>query len=254
MSDVGRENIDAKFYPEVVAGGFTRFDGTVAFFSRVNALLEPDMVILDLGAGRGLHTESTSAYRRALTNLKGKVRKVIGLDVDPIVMENPSLDEAFIYDGGVMPLPDNHVDVIVSDWTFEHIPNPTEFAREIERVLKPGGWLCARTPHLYSLLVVASSVIPNKRHSGVLTQVQPGRQERDVFPTCYKLNTRSSLRAFFPPSSWGHFSYTWSPEPAYHLGNPVIYWLMQVYQYLKRPILGGECLFVFLRKANKAPG
>lgn len=42
-----------RLFPEVSAGGFTRMDGTVEFYTRVNALLRPDMTVLDFGAGRG---------------------------------------------------------------------------------------------------------------------------------------------------------------------------------------------------------
>jgi len=70
-----------------------------------------------------------------------------------------------------MPLPDESADLIVSDHTFEHIAEPELFARECERILKLGGWLCARTPYRYSLLVLASSLIPNRSHVKVLGSV-----------------------------------------------------------------------------------
>ncbi|OWY62641.1 hypothetical protein B7486_57335, partial [cyanobacterium TDX16] len=42
-----------RLYPEVGAGGFSRSDGTVEFWSRVQALVTPGAHVLDLGAGRG---------------------------------------------------------------------------------------------------------------------------------------------------------------------------------------------------------
>jgi len=42
-----------KFYPEVKFGGFSDVDGTIAFFNRVNALLQPSFTVLDVGCGRG---------------------------------------------------------------------------------------------------------------------------------------------------------------------------------------------------------
>lgn len=48
-----------ELFREPAAGGFTRFDGTVQFCSRVNALIHPDAVVLEFGAG--VVTRSTTA-------------------------------------------------------------------------------------------------------------------------------------------------------------------------------------------------
>ena len=170
------------------------------------------------------------------------------MDVDPVVTTNPRLDEAHVYDGGRLPLADASVDLLISDYTFEHIPDANVFSAEIARVLKPGGWLCARTPHLYSAVALATAVTPNRQHSSLLRFIQPGRQARDVFPTCYKLNSGRSISRHFPEKSWENYSYTWSPNPGYHFNNPWMYRALQAFQYLKAPLLGGEVLLVFLRR------
>src|SRR5215813_12598009 len=87
----------AKLYPEIKAGGFARNNGGVQFHSRVNALLEPDMTVVDLGAGRGtvFHTGVDSYYERLL-RLQGKVARVIGIDVDDGIVDHPYLDERHV--------------------------------------------------------------------------------------------------------------------------------------------------------------
>jgi hypothetical protein len=83
--------------PEIFAGGFDRYDGTIQFYQRFNALLRPDFVVVDFGAGRGrIHVDDPIAYRRGLTSLKGKVKEVIGVDVDSAVTTNPAIDRAII--------------------------------------------------------------------------------------------------------------------------------------------------------------
>src|SRR5262245_1623295 len=87
------------FFPELGAGGFSRVDSTVQFYERVNALVNSESVLLDFGAGRGrFHVDDVVHYRRKLRDFRGKVREVIGADVDPIVATNPSLDRAFVLD------------------------------------------------------------------------------------------------------------------------------------------------------------
>jgi len=88
-------DIVSSFYPENRAGGFSRCDGTVQFYQRVRALLRPDYVVLDFGAGRGAaYYQDPSPYRKSLRNLRGEGRRVIGVDVDPVVSSNPCVDEA----------------------------------------------------------------------------------------------------------------------------------------------------------------
>lgn len=49
-----------RFYPEARFGGFTDIDGTIAFFNRVNSLIETSSVVLDVGCGRGAYAELTA--------------------------------------------------------------------------------------------------------------------------------------------------------------------------------------------------
>jgi len=238
-------------YPEVLAGGFSRSDGTVEFWSRVQALVQADDAVLDLGAGRGRGpAEDGVAWRRDLQSLRGRAGHVIGLDVDPAVHENPSLDEAFVYDGrGAFPLDDASIDLVVSDFTFEHLDEPSCTAAEIDRVLRPGGWLCARTPNRWGYIGIGGRVVPNLLHRRVLPWLQPTstRRDEDVFPTRYRLNTKAALVAAFPPSGWDHHTYVQHPEPLYFGRSPLLW------RTVRRvgPLLPdgvGPVLLVFVRR------
>ena len=239
----------APIYPELGAGGFTRDDGTIEFYGRINALLHPDMVAIDLGAGRGCQFDDTNGYRRGLLRIQGKVSKVVGVDVDPAVLTNTFVDEAKVYDGRRLPLDDASADLIYSDWVLEHIEDPTAFAAEVDRVLKVGGWFCARTPTSHSLTALGSRIVPNRHHAQALQAVQAGeRKAEDVFPAFYRLNTFGALRKFFPAALWNNFSYTYTPSPAYYFGKTYIARMMAAALYAKQPF-GGENLLVFLQKA-----
>ncbi|WP_187436474.1 class I SAM-dependent methyltransferase [Bradyrhizobium hipponense] len=224
-------------------------DGTVAFYQRVNALVDRDSVVVDFGAGRGVgHIELGSPYSRALRNLKGKVSKVIGVDVDEAVLSNPSVDQAYLLDrDGSCQLQDEIADLIFSDFTFEHIPDPATSARELERLLKPGGWLCARTPNKYGYIGLANQLVPEAIARTVLKAAQPERKEEDIFPAVYRLNTRRALLKHFPSSQFEHFVYTWDAEPGYHANRPIIYRTFKVLQYLTPPPLK-TIYMIFLRK------
>src|ERR1700730_18015781 len=81
------------FYPEARFGGFTYVDSTIAFYLHVNALINGDSIVRDVGAGRGKCGDDPVVVRRNLRIFKARFRRVIGIDVDPEAAENPFIDE-----------------------------------------------------------------------------------------------------------------------------------------------------------------
>lgn len=236
---------------EAAAGGFTRNDGSVAFYSRVQALLPSSGTVLDFGAGRGAAVETAGPYRTRLRDLRASTRRVIGVDVDPIVTENPTLDSAIVFDGQALPLPDDSVDVIVADMVFEHIEDPDAVAKEMDRVVRAGGWICARTPNRRGYVARAAQLVPNAHHVRVLRRLQPDRKAMDVFPTQYRMNTQQALRSLFPEPSFLHCSYGHFSDPAYFGGlGPVA----KMVRFANRvtPERYAAMLMVFIQK-RRAP-
>ena len=204
-------------YPEMAAGGFSRVDGSIEFYTRITALLRPDMVVLDIGAGRGSQLlDEQAPYRAALGRVQGKVARLVGVDVDAAVLENPYLDAAEVIDGkGRLPFDDAAFDLVYADWVLEHIEDPDVFTAEVTRVLKPGGWFCARTPNRFGITGIGTNLLPNRLHVAVLDKLQPDRAARDVFPTVYRINTMARLARYFPAKLWENASYVHNPEPPY---------------------------------------
>lgn len=236
------------FYPEVAAGGFSRVDSTVAFYLRVNALVTKDMTVVDLGAGRGAAHDEKPDFKTALRDFRGKCRKVIGVDVDEAVLSNPSLHEAVqVARDGAIPLPDASVDLVFADFTFEHVLDPGTFCAEIDRILKPGGWICARTPNKWGYIAMAARLVPNRAHPGILRFLQPDRRNIDVFPTAYRLNTRRALQKYFPSDRWERYAYAANTEPAY-FGHSVIAWALMLSLFRLLPAAMGAVLFFYGRK------
>lgn len=238
----------ARFYPEVAAGGFSRADWAVAFWSQVGALLQPEYHVLDFGAGRGEHIlDDPIVWRRNLANLRGRCASVTGCDVTQAVHTNPFLDHADrIEPGAPLPYPDANFDLIVSRMVFEHLPDAAATAAELTRVLKPGGWLAVVTPNKWGYVALASRIVPNQLHARALKSVQPGRKEEDVFPTHYRLNTLTDLRRHFEPGCTVH-AYRTSSEPAYHFGSPLIYGLTKIVHSVLPPPLH-TAILAFIQK------
>jgi SAM-dependent methyltransferase len=230
-----------------VLGGFSPIDGTIEFYGRINALLRPEFRILDFGAGRGAWFSDMEMpeYRRRLRDFKGRVAEYIGADVDPVVLGNPTTDRNVLMTNNSVPIADSSIDIIISDFVLEHIVDVAAFRREIERILKPGGVFCARTPHKATYFSLIARAVKNASHPVWLRRVQPRRKHEDVFPTAYRCNTLRAVRETFP--GWGNFTYLYTSDPAYFFGNKLIYKLMCLVHRIAPPSFTG-CLFIFLQK------
>jgi SAM-dependent methyltransferase len=235
--------------PEIAAGGFTRDNGGIQFFTRVNALLRPDATVLDLGAGRGtVFQAGHDGYYERLVRLQGKVARVVGIDVDQGILDHPYLDERHVVDPRAgFPLAPESIDLVVADWVLEHVADPPHLVAEIGRVLKPGGWFCARTPNRWGYVGIGTRLVPNALHRTLLRRLWPGRHEIDVFPTCYRLNSMAQLARHFPAAGWENCSYTFNPTPKYAGRSGLLFRLVGAWQALMPDWLKTD-LMVFLRK------
>lgn len=110
------------------------------------AQIEEGAYVLDAGSGEGRYKE-----------LFGHTRYV-GLDlaVGDLAWDYSGLDS--VGDLRLIPFADNSFDAVISIQTFEHLADPFQVAREIGRVLKPGGrfylsapmnWHQHQKPHDY---------------------------------------------------------------------------------------------------------
>jgi len=213
-----------KHYPESRFGGFSDIDGTMAFFTRVNALADPAFVVLDVGCGSGVYGGDKVTARRNLRVLRGKVRRVIGIDVDEAAKDNPYVDDFLLIRDDDWTIDDDSIDLIVCDSVLEHVERPEVFFSEASRVLRVGGYICIRTTNACSYVGLFSKLIPNRYHPKVTGIVQTDRIEEDVFPTLYRCNTIRTLRATLHRHGFSDcVVYGYEAEPSYLSFSRVAY-------------------------------
>lgn len=218
------------FYPESRFGGFTDIDGTMVFYCRINSLLDSSFTVLDVGCGRGAYADDQVPIRRNLRILKGKVSKVIGIDVVHAAQYNPLLDEYRLIHEGNWPIENDSIDLILCDNVLEHINNPSQFFSEARRTLKNRGYFCIRTSNRWSYIALFSMVIPSRYQSRVLSVVQDRRNEEDVFPTVYKCNGIRKIKDMMKNHDFECVVYGYEAEPSYLSFSKYAYWLGVLHQ------------------------
>lgn len=218
------------------------------YIVRVNALLDPSHVVLDYGAGHGKWRHDPVVLRRKLGDFRGRCAQIHGCDVDPAVLGNPQLDEGRLVGAdGRLPYDDATFDIISAFSVIEHVEDGDTAARELDRVLKPGGWFCAWTPNKWGYVGVGARLVPKSLHKRVLRLVEPRREDEDSFPPVYRMNTTARLKSLFPTDRFEHCSYMYDGQPFYHMERPLLARFWRLVFWLSPPPLKGFHM-VFIRK------
>ena len=149
-----------------------------------------DQRVLEIGCGHG---------GMQLALLRAGAAETVGLDVDGEAvrfaqerLRDEGRAEVIVADAQAMPLSSNSFDVVVSTAAFEHIHDIRPALQEIERVLRPGGFLYAKFaptwwhyngPHLIKCVSVPwAHVLFSDR---TLLNVLEHYREQGTFPRSY---------------------------------------------------------------------
>jgi SAM-dependent methyltransferase len=159
---------------------------TEAFHKDIARMLPNSGRMLNLGCGNN----------SSLAGFRTPQREVWGADLH----EHPQLchPEWFrLLDPGLaIPFPAGTIDLVVCEWVLEHVVTPTGFLQEVQRVLRPGGWLAAHTISAQHYVTWVRRILDILPHAAVQKLVYRlyGREEHDTFPTYYRLNTVPQLQ------------------------------------------------------------
>ena len=160
-----------------------QLDNDVLFLHMIEDVVRPDSRVLDAGAGAG----NLFPY-----NLKGRVKEIVGVDLDPRVESNQRLDRGIVSELMSVPYDDDYFDVVFSRYVFEHIASPQAFLAEMCRILRPGGLLLFLTPNKWHYTSLVARLTPHAFHNWY--NRFRGREVDDTFPTLYKLNSAFDIK------------------------------------------------------------
>lgn len=186
---------------------------TEVYEALIRERLRPGMRVLDLGCGRG----------GALEQLGAAVDHPLGVDPDHLSLVEHRLPDLprIVATAGAIPLVAESVDIVISSWVLEHLPDPARTFRDVARVLRPGGAFVVLAPGAWS-----PAALLNRTLRPLQTRLVPllyGRAEQDAFPVVYRANTLPQITALARDAGLRVETFRAIEDPTYFAFHPLIF-------------------------------
>lgn len=186
---------------------------TEVYEALIRERLQPGMRVLDLGCGRG----------GALEQLGAAVTFPIGVDPDHLSLVEHRLPDLprIAATAGAIPLVAESVDIVISSWVLEHLPDPARTFREVARILRPGGVFVVLAPGAWSVAALLNRAL--KPLQARLVPLLYGRAEEDAFPVVYRANTLPQITALARDAGLRVEAFRAIEDPTYFAFHPLIF-------------------------------
>lgn len=166
-------------------------DSQYAYRDAVAANVAGSTRWLDLGCGHHCFGAWMVKEERELL---GRAASVVGLDYEfDSVRQHPGIRHKLAGDVSHLPLRDRCFNLVTANMVMEHLTDPVAALQEIRRVLKDGGILIFHTPNVLHYQFRIASLVPDSIKKRLVWWLE-GRQEGDVFPTFYRINSLRAIR------------------------------------------------------------
>jgi SAM-dependent methyltransferase len=162
----------------------------------IDSVLTPQTRWLDAGGGHQILEVTAPDLELAMVR---RVRMTVCCDrVVDAIAKHRSIRMGVGATLDHLPFRGASLDMITLNNVAEHLEHPREVLSEFARVLAPGGRVIIHTPNVASYAVriaeVGRRVLP-KAFIMKLIRYMDFREEEDVFPTFYRVNTERDLKA-----------------------------------------------------------
>ncbi len=133
------QNLDSEFHKRRINNTLYLIDN-ISKSSTINR-------ILDIGCGEGY---ITSEVAKSFSNAKvyGVDYSLSAIEKASLRFENINFAVANAYN---LPFQESYFDVVVCNNLWEHVPDPINLAKNISKILRPGGALIISTPSRYRI-------------------------------------------------------------------------------------------------------
>ncbi|HEY7351027.1 MAG TPA: class I SAM-dependent methyltransferase [Ktedonobacterales bacterium] len=205
-------------------------DSLVLYCEAIDAHVQPDTHVLDIGCG----------HADFLASVYAKTPYTYGIDPDAEALsKNTTITHAVVGTVDHLPFEDNSFDLIVAAWVFEHLERPERACQEIYRALKPGGRLIFLTPNSWNYNVWIIRLIPHHFHD-FFTRRLYQRQEHDTYRVQYKINSPRRIPGILLPIGFKEEQVILNGDPSYISFNKPLFMFACLMERLldTRPLRG----------------
>ena len=157
----------------------------------VDRLVSKETVWLDVGCGRALFPSNQAlAYE-----LAERCQHLVGVDPAPTILENSVVHET-VQESIYEFRSDRKFDLITMRMVAEHIDDPVALLQTLAAVTRKGPVVVIYTIFSWSPIPLLTRITPfSLRHP--LKKFLWFTEEKDTFPTSYRMNTRKQLGQLF---------------------------------------------------------
>ncbi len=170
---------------------FGYFTPDEAYEAVVEKLVTPGCTWLDVGCGRKLFPSNVELAE----TLSKRCGHLTGVDPDVTLEENPFVHEKV---RGLIDdyTPTRQYDLVTMRMVAEHVADAEAAAAKIRECLAPGGRAVIYTVNRWSPVPLITGCVPFAlRHP--VKKFLWRTESVDTFPTCFRMNTRKTLRHLF---------------------------------------------------------
>lgn len=191
----------------------------------VRPLLKPGVRIADIGAGEGFFSQLVGQYVESTLAVEPSA-VLSACDIFPEYFRYGAIQCGSITPDGRLPYDDASIDIACSLEVVEHVEDQFAFARELYRVLRPGGIAIISTPNVLNI---------NSRwrnlHSGfavlfdplLLSSADPVHTSGHINPVSYYYLAYQLARAGFVSTSVEYDRFKTSARFLLAFGGPMIW-------------------------------
>ena len=148
---------------------------------------------LDLGCGHQFLPDWVGNPDRELLF---SLPRMVGVDGDlQSIKRHALLRDKGLADIGHLPFSADSFDLVSANMVMEHVQDPARILNEVRRVLAPGGLFLFHTPNSSSPALAMGFHVPERLKKRLIGFLED-RSEEDIYPTAYRINTRSQVIGF----------------------------------------------------------
>ncbi len=163
---------------------------------------------VDVGGGHSIFPDNP----RLAHSLVSRCSLVVAVDPSENVYRNAFVHERVRCQIGDYR-PDRQFDLASLRMVAEHIAEPENAIQDLNRLLRPQGFVLVFTANRFSPITLISRLVPFKLHHPI-KKLFWGGDEKDTFPVQYKMNTRRSLHRLFEANGFEEHSFAFLDDLA----------------------------------------